>query len=34
LPSGEFVDAPAPASTFYHLVAAIAALNQMLPPST
>jgi mannose/cellobiose epimerase-like protein (N-acyl-D-glucosamine 2-epimerase family) len=27
LPSGEFVDAPVPASTFYHLVGAIVALN-------
>jgi mannose/cellobiose epimerase-like protein (N-acyl-D-glucosamine 2-epimerase family) len=27
LPSGELVDSPAPASTFYHLVGAIAALN-------
>ena len=33
LPSGEFVDAPSPASTFYHLVGAIAALNQWLPRS-
>lgn len=27
LPSGELVDSPAPASTFYHLVGAIVALN-------
>jgi len=31
LPSGEFVDAPAPASTFYHVVGAIAALNKAAP---
>ena len=30
LPSGEVVDSPAPASTFYHLVGAIMALNQAL----
>jgi mannose-6-phosphate isomerase len=30
LPSGELVDSPAPASTFYHLVCAIAALNTTL----
>jgi mannose-6-phosphate isomerase len=34
LPNGEFVDAPAPASTFYHLVGAIVTLNQALPRST
>jgi mannose-6-phosphate isomerase len=28
LPSGELVDAPAPASTFYHLVGAILALHK------
>jgi mannose-6-phosphate isomerase len=28
LPNGEFVGSPVPASTFYHLVGAIAALNQ------
>jgi mannose/cellobiose epimerase-like protein (N-acyl-D-glucosamine 2-epimerase family) len=33
LPNGEFVDAPAPASTFYHLVGGIVALNQALPGS-
>ena len=33
LPDGEFVDAPAPASTFYHLVGGIVALNQALPGS-
>ena len=31
LPSGELVDSPAPASTFYHLVGAIATLDQTLP---
>jgi mannose/cellobiose epimerase-like protein (N-acyl-D-glucosamine 2-epimerase family) len=30
LPSGELVDSPAPASTFYHLVGAIVALNRSL----
>ncbi|MDP9066140.1 MAG: AGE family epimerase/isomerase [Pseudomonadota bacterium] len=30
LPGGEIVDGPAPASTFYHLVAAIVALNQAM----
>ena len=30
LPSGELVDSPAPASSFYHLVGAIAALNEAL----
>jgi len=30
LPSGEFVDSPAPASTFYHLVGAIVALDHAL----
>ena len=30
LTSGEFVDAPAPASTFYHLVAAVTALGDAL----
>jgi mannose-6-phosphate isomerase len=30
LPSGELVDSPAPASTFYHLVGAIAALDTSL----
>jgi mannose-6-phosphate isomerase len=30
LPSGELVDSPAPASSFYHLVCAIAALNTTL----
>lgn len=29
-PNGEIVDSPAPASTFYHLVVAIAALNSAL----
>ena len=33
LPNGDFVDAPAPASTFYHLVGGIVALNQALPES-
>jgi mannose/cellobiose epimerase-like protein (N-acyl-D-glucosamine 2-epimerase family) len=32
LPSGEFVDSPVPASTFYHVVVAIAALNHALRP--
>jgi len=30
LPDGEFLDSPAPASTFYHLVGAIVALNHAL----
>ena len=30
LPSGELVDSPAPASTFYHLVGAIAALDRSM----
>jgi mannose-6-phosphate isomerase len=34
LPSGEIVAAPAPASTFYHLVGAIAALDRSLPNTT
>ena len=33
LPSGELVDSPAPASTFYHLVGAIAALDRSLGAS-
>jgi mannose/cellobiose epimerase-like protein (N-acyl-D-glucosamine 2-epimerase family) len=33
LPSGEFVGAPVPASTFYHLVGAIAALSLATPSS-
>jgi mannose/cellobiose epimerase-like protein (N-acyl-D-glucosamine 2-epimerase family) len=33
LPGGEFVDSPAPASTFYHLVGAIAALDQWRIPA-
>lgn len=32
LPSGELVDSPAPASTFYHLVSALAALDDALAP--
>jgi mannose/cellobiose epimerase-like protein (N-acyl-D-glucosamine 2-epimerase family) len=32
LPNGEFVGSPVPASTFYHLVGAIAALNQTKTP--
>jgi mannose-6-phosphate isomerase len=32
LPSGELVDAPAPASTFYHLVGAILVLDAALTP--
>lgn len=34
LPNGEFIGSPVPASTFYHLVSAIAALNQPKPRST
>jgi mannose-6-phosphate isomerase len=30
LPSGALVDSPAPASTFYHVVGAVAALNAAL----
>jgi len=30
LPSGDLVDSPAPASTFYHLVSAVAALDDAL----
>jgi mannose/cellobiose epimerase-like protein (N-acyl-D-glucosamine 2-epimerase family) len=33
LPSGEFVDSPAPASTFYHLVGAVVALDRALGSS-
>jgi mannose/cellobiose epimerase-like protein (N-acyl-D-glucosamine 2-epimerase family) len=33
LPSGELVDSPAPASTFYHLVGAIVALDKTLAAS-
>ncbi|MDB6082924.1 MAG: mannose-6-phosphate isomerase [Gammaproteobacteria bacterium] len=33
LPSGELVDSPAPASTFYHLVGAIVALDKALAPA-
>jgi mannose/cellobiose epimerase-like protein (N-acyl-D-glucosamine 2-epimerase family) len=33
LPGGEFVDSPAPASTFYHLVGAIVALDQWRIPA-
>jgi mannose/cellobiose epimerase-like protein (N-acyl-D-glucosamine 2-epimerase family) len=33
LPGGEFVDSPAPASTFYHLVGAIMALDQWRVPA-
>lgn len=33
LPTGEFVDSPAPASTFYHLVGAIVALDAALAAS-
>ncbi|MEP6546476.1 MAG: AGE family epimerase/isomerase [Gammaproteobacteria bacterium] len=32
-PSGQFIDSPAPASTLYHLVGAIAALNAALHPT-
>ena len=31
LPNGDFIDSPAPASTFYHLVGAIEALNLAAP---
>ena len=33
LPSGELVDSPAPASTFYHLVGALAALDKAVAAS-
>jgi mannose/cellobiose epimerase-like protein (N-acyl-D-glucosamine 2-epimerase family) len=33
LPSGELVDSPAPASTFYHLVGAIVALDKAMGPT-
>jgi mannose-6-phosphate isomerase len=33
LPTGELVDSPAPASTFYHLVGAIVALDKALTPT-
>jgi mannose/cellobiose epimerase-like protein (N-acyl-D-glucosamine 2-epimerase family) len=33
LPNGELVDSPAPASTFYHLVGAIVALDKALGPA-
>jgi mannose-6-phosphate isomerase len=33
LPSGKLVDSPAPASTLYHLVGAIAALSELLGDS-
>ena len=34
LPSGKLVDSPAPASTFYHLVGAIVALDKTLAATT
>jgi len=34
LPSGQLLNSPAPASSFYHLVGAIAALNELLENPT